>query len=75
MGLGFLLALVSLRSGMGMRRARQQKRTGRAALRRSHLRVVKITVPWIVVGFAVGPLVRWWVQGERPFRQHMPGLV
>jgi hypothetical protein len=68
MGLGFLLALISLRSGMGMRRARQQKRSGRAALRRSHLRLVKITVPWIVVGFAAGPLARWWVQGETPFQ-------
>ncbi len=68
MGLGILLALLSLRSGMRMRRARQQKRTGRAELRRSHLRVVKITVPWIMVGFAAGPLVRWWVQGETPFQ-------
>jgi hypothetical protein len=68
MGVGFLLALLSLRSGMGMRRARQQKRSGRAALRRSHLRLVKITVPWIVVGFAAGPMVRWWVQGETPFQ-------
>jgi len=68
MGLGFLLALFSLRSGMRMRRARQQNRTGRAELRRSHLRMVKITVPWIMVGFAVGPLMRWWVQGETPFQ-------
>ena len=67
MGVGFLLALMSLRTGFALRRARQQKRSGRAAMRRTHLLFAKITVPVIMLGFAGGPLTVWLVEGESPF--------
>lgn len=63
---GIALAVATLRSGIGMRRAR---RVGRLSvdLRDQHLRRAKIALIWITPGFIAGPLSMALLRGREPF--------
>jgi len=74
MCLGILLALLTLRSGLALRRWRVVKQGARAPLKRRHLLLAKITVPWISVGFVLGPITMGWVLEKEVFQSTHSGL-
>jgi hypothetical protein len=62
------LALLALRAGLGLRRARLvARRPPNPAELRRHLRVAKPAVWLLAAGFALGPLSMWWLRGRAPF--------
>ena len=63
-----VIAVLTLRSGLALRRAR----AGRDALaprgRERHLKLAKPAVALLLVGFAAGPLSSVWLRGFEPLR-------
>ena len=62
-----VLALAALRSGLSLRRARLTRRPQPPGARARHLRVAKVAVLMIVVGFAAGPLSTHFLRGWTAF--------
>jgi cytochrome b561 len=54
-----LLAGATLRLGLQLRRMRHAKQRRPPDLRRRHLRLAKITVVFVAVGFVAGPISAW----------------
>ena len=61
------LAFVALRTGLALRRGRLRRRPGGVAARGRHLRVGKLEVPLVLLGFVLGPLSMWLFRDQRPF--------
>ena len=68
MTLSLTLALLALRAGLGLRRARLRGARRRAADLRRHLRLAKAAVVMIVIGFGAGPVSAVWLRGWDAFR-------
>jgi hypothetical protein len=66
MALCLLLAAVTFRAGLSLRRARNARRPPPAGARRLHLRVAKPTVALLCVGFAAGLASAVWLRGMTP---------
>ena len=66
MGVGIVLAIAALRSGLGMRRARRRGEWS-AELRARHLRRAKVALIWIAPGFLAGPVSMALLRGREPF--------
>jgi len=64
---GIVLAVLALRAGVEVRRARARGRGRVADLRRRHLRIAKLAVPVLVLGFLGGPLSMAWLRDRAPF--------
>ena len=62
-----VLALVALRTGLLLRRARLRRIPAPRSTRATHLRVAKLAVAMLVVGFAAGPLSTYFLRGWTPF--------
>jgi Protein of unknown function (DUF4079)/Eukaryotic cytochrome b561 len=62
------LALLTLRAGLALRRARLGRAPRDPGLRRRHLRLAKPAVVMILVGFVAGPVSAIWLRGWEPFR-------
>jgi len=62
-----VLAVLALRAGVEVRRARARGRGRIARLRRRHVRLGKLAVPVVVVGFAAGPLSMAWLRDRAAF--------
>lgn len=62
-----LLALLALRAGLGLRRARRGLARRDPAQRPRHLRLAKLAVWLLLLGFLGGPLSMAILRGERPF--------
>jgi hypothetical protein len=58
-----LLALLTLRAGLALRRARLGRAARDPSLRARHLRFAKPTVVMVLVGFLAGPLSAVWLRG------------
>lgn len=63
---GIALAAATLRSGIGMRRARRRGRWS-SDLRERHLRRAKIALIWLTPGFVAGPISMALLRGREPF--------
>ncbi len=74
MSLGLLLALLTLRSGLALRRWRVVKQGARAPLKRKHLLLAKINVAWISTGFVFGPIAMGWALEKDVFQSTHAGL-
>jgi hypothetical protein len=61
------LALLTLRAGLAVRRARLGRAPRDASLRRRHLRLAKPAVALLLIGFLAGPLSAVWLRGWEPF--------
>jgi len=61
------LALLALRAGVEVRRARARGRGRISELRRRHLQLAKLAVPVLLLGFTGGPLSMWLLRGREPF--------
>ena len=61
------LALLTLRAGLALRRARLGRAPLDPGLRRRHLRLAKPAVTLILAGFVGGPLSALWLRGWDPF--------
>jgi hypothetical protein len=68
MTVSLTLALLALRAGLGLRRARLRGARRRAADLRRHLRLAKLAVVMIVIGFGAGPASAVWLRGWDAFR-------
>ncbi len=64
---GIALAVVALRTGLVMRRARRGGDPVRRALRERHLRRAKLALIWIAPGVIAGPVSMAWLRGRDPF--------
>jgi len=64
---GLTLALLALRAGVEVRRARARGAGRVSDLRRVHLRLAKLALSVLWLGFAGGPLSMWWLRGREPF--------
>jgi len=62
-----VLAVLTLRAGLALRRARRGRAPRHPGLRRRHLRFAKPTVVLILAGFVGGPLSALWLRGWEPF--------
>lgn len=62
-----LLAFLSLRSGLALRRTRRGLARRHPAQRPRHLRLAKTAVAMILAGFVAGPASMAWLRGESPF--------
>ena len=60
-------AALALRAGLAMRRARLLGRGRTPDMLRRHLRLAKLAVTLILIGFAAGPLSMLWLRGREPF--------
>jgi hypothetical protein len=58
---------LALRAGLGLRRARLQRRPRTHAALDRHARLGKLAVVLVLVGFAGGPLSMAWLRGREPF--------
>jgi hypothetical protein len=64
---GIVLAVLALRAGVEVRRARARG-TGRIAdLRRHHLGLAKLAVPVLLLGFVAGPISMAWLREREVF--------
>lgn len=61
-----LLAMVALRAGLVIRRARAAKRPPPRGARRAHLSIAKPAVLCIGAGFLAGPVSAVWLRGWDP---------
>jgi len=64
---GIVLALLALRAGVEVRRARARGRGRISELRRRHLQLAKLAVPVLLLGFTGGPLSMWLLRDREPF--------
>ena len=62
------VAWLAFRSGMTLRRTRQQGGTAGAAVRRRHLRLGRPAVLLVLIGAIGGPLSAWWLRSWTPFQ-------
>lgn len=62
-----VLAVLTLRAGLALRRARRGRAPRDPGLRRRHLRLAKPTVVLVLIGFVGGPLSAVWLRGWEPF--------
>jgi len=62
-----VLAGLTLRAGLALRRARRGRAPRDPKLRRRHLQLAKPTVVLILAGFVGGPLSALWLRGWEPF--------
>lgn len=62
-----LLAAATLRLGFRLRSMRHAKQRRPPELRRRHLRLAKITIPFVVVGFLSGPISALLLRDWTPF--------
>jgi len=60
------LALVALRLGLTLRRARLRGTPAPRGTRRLHLRVAKLAVAFVLLGFLAGPLSVWGLRDWTP---------
>lgn len=67
MVVSLVLALLALRTGLLLRRARLRKLPAPANTRPAHLRLAKLAVAMLLVGFAAGPPSAWLLRGWTPF--------
>lgn len=74
MVVGLALALLALRTGLLLRRARLRRSPAPRGTRATHLRVAKIAVTMLLAGFVSGPLSAWMLRGWTPF-ETFHGLV
>ena len=63
MVVSILLAMLTLRGGLAVRRARLRKQRRERGARERHLRLAKITVAMIVAGFVAGLASAFWLRG------------
>lgn len=63
-----VLALLTLRAGLRLRRARRLGLRRQAADVRRHLRLAKPAMAMILIGFAGGPVSAVWLRGWDAFR-------
>jgi hypothetical protein len=61
------LALLTLRAGLQVRRARLGRVPRDPSLRGRHLRLAKPAVTLVLIGFLGGPLSAVWLRGWQPF--------
>jgi hypothetical protein len=61
------LALLTLRAGLILRRARLGRAPRDPSLRRRHLRLAKPAVALVLIGFLGGPISAVWLRGWEPF--------
>jgi hypothetical protein len=61
------LSLVALRTGLRLRRTRLRKQPAPRGTRATHIRVAKISVVMLLVGFVSGPLSSYLLRGWTPF--------
>ncbi len=67
MAVAISVAVVVLRAGVAVRRARKRGRGRIPDLRRAHLRLARPAVAVIALGFLFGPLSMWLFRGRTPF--------
>ncbi len=67
MVVSILLAMAALRTGLAMRRARLRKLRRERGVRERHLRLAKIAVAMMIVGFAAGTASAIWLRGWGAF--------
>ncbi len=67
MGTALLLAVLALRAGLALRRARVLGGQRPLDLRPRHLRLAKPALALVVVGFVGGPLSMALLRGQEPF--------
>jgi hypothetical protein len=63
-----LLAALTLRTGLAMRRARQLRRAPPKGTRQSHLRFARPAVAMLAIGFCLGLASGVWLRGFEPLR-------
>jgi len=61
------LSLVALRTGLVLRRARLRRQPAPRETRATHIKIAKIAVVMLLVGFVSGPLSTWFLRGWTPF--------
>lgn len=61
------LAVLTLRAGLALRRARLGRAPRSPELRRRHLRLAKPAVVLVLIGFVGGPVSAIWLRGWEPF--------
>jgi hypothetical protein len=61
------LALLTLRAGLAVRRARLGRTPRAPSLRGRHLRLAKPAVALVLIGFLAGPISAVWLRGWEPF--------
>jgi hypothetical protein len=61
------LAVLTLRAGLALRRARRGRAPRDPRLRRRHLRLAKPAVALVLAGFVGGPVSALWLRGWEPF--------
>lgn len=64
---GVVLAVLALRAGVEVRRARARGSGPIAGLRRRHLGLAKLAVPVVLLGFVGGPLSMAWLREREVF--------
>jgi hypothetical protein len=64
---GIVLAVLALRAGVEVRRARARGAGRIADLRRRHLGLAKLAVPVLLLGFVGGPLSMAWLRDREAF--------
>lgn len=64
--LSILLAVLTLRAGLALRRARLGRAPRDPGLRRRHLRLAKPAVVLVLIGFVGGPISAVWLRGWEP---------
>jgi hypothetical protein len=64
---GIVLAVLALRAGVEVRRARARGHGRIPDLRRRHLRLAKLAVPVVLVGFVAGPVSMALLRSRAPF--------
>jgi len=67
MATSVVLALLALRAGLALRRARTARRPAPRGARRRHLRLAKPAVVLVLIGFAAGPVSSVWLRGWSAF--------
>jgi hypothetical protein len=63
-----LLAALTLRTGLAMRRARQMRRPPPKGARQNHLRFARPAVVLLAIGFCIGLASGVWLRGFEPLR-------
>ncbi|MBW2313128.1 MAG: DUF4079 family protein [Deltaproteobacteria bacterium] len=64
---GIVMALLAMRAGVEVRRARARGFGRISDLRRAHVRLAKFAVPVVVLGFVGGPVSMFFLRSREPF--------
>jgi hypothetical protein len=62
-----LLVALALRAGLALRRVRRLSLPRAPGLRRRHVRLAKLALAGVTLGFAAGPLSMLWLRERAPF--------